>query len=65
LGWTHFKAIIPIDDPLKRDFYVEMCRMEHWSTCGTKPLPEKELERRWSRSYGVNTPLADIYLLVV
>jgi predicted nuclease of restriction endonuclease-like (RecB) superfamily len=32
LGWTHFKAIIPIDDPLKRDFYAEMCRMENWST---------------------------------
>jgi len=32
LGWTHFKAIIPIADPLKRDFYAEMCRLERWST---------------------------------
>ncbi len=32
LGWTHFKAIIPITDPLKRDFYAEMCRIEHWNT---------------------------------
>ena len=32
LGWTHFKAIIPITDPLKRDFYAEMCRLERWST---------------------------------
>jgi len=32
LGWTHFKAIIPIDDPLKREFYAEMCRIEQWST---------------------------------
>lgn len=32
LGWTHFKAIIALDDPLKRDFYAEMCRMEQWST---------------------------------
>ena len=32
LGWTHFKAIIPLDDPLKRDFYAEMCRIEGWST---------------------------------
>ena len=23
--------IIPLDDPLKRDFYAEMCRMERWS----------------------------------
>ena len=32
LGWTHFKAIIPMADPLKRDFYAEMCRIENWST---------------------------------
>lgn len=32
LGWTHFKAIIPIKDPLKRDFYAEMCRIEGWNT---------------------------------
>lgn len=32
LSWTHFKQIIYLDDPLKRDFYSEMCRIEHWST---------------------------------
>jgi predicted nuclease of restriction endonuclease-like (RecB) superfamily len=32
LSWTHFLRLIPIDDPLKRDFYVEMCRIERWST---------------------------------
>ena len=32
LGWTHFLHIIPIDDPLKRDFYAEMCRIEGWNT---------------------------------
>jgi predicted nuclease of restriction endonuclease-like (RecB) superfamily len=32
LGWTHFKAIIALNDPLKRDFYAEMCRIEQWST---------------------------------
>ena len=32
LGWSHFKALIPIQDPLKRDFYAEMCRVERWST---------------------------------
>ncbi len=31
LGWSHFVQIIPIDDPLKRDFYAEMCRIERWS----------------------------------
>ena len=32
LTWTHLKTIIPIKDPLKRDFYAEMCRIEGWST---------------------------------
>ncbi len=32
LGWTHFKSLIPIEDPLKRKFYTEMCRIEGWST---------------------------------
>jgi predicted nuclease of restriction endonuclease-like (RecB) superfamily len=32
LGWTHFTLIIPFKDPLQRDFYAEMCRIEGWST---------------------------------
>ena len=32
LSWTHIKSVIYLDDPLKRDFYVEMCRIEGWST---------------------------------
>jgi predicted nuclease of restriction endonuclease-like (RecB) superfamily len=32
LGWTHFRQIIALDDPLKRQFYAEMCRIERWST---------------------------------
>ena len=31
LSWTHFIALIPIQDSLKRDFYAEMCRLERWS----------------------------------
>ena len=31
LSWTHFLAIIPIDDELKRQFYIEMCKIEKWS----------------------------------
>jgi len=31
LGWSHFVAILPLDDSLKRDFYAEMCRIERWS----------------------------------
>lgn len=32
LGWTHFLHLIRIEDPLKRDFYAEMCKIEKWST---------------------------------
>ncbi len=32
LSWTHFRLIIYMDAPLKRDFYAEMCRLERWST---------------------------------
>jgi len=32
LSWTHFRQIIYLDDPLKRDFYAEMCRIEKWNT---------------------------------
>ena len=28
LTWTHFLPLIYIEDPLKRDFYAEMCRIE-------------------------------------
>ena len=32
LTWTHFKRLMYLDEPLKRDFYAEMCRIERWST---------------------------------
>ena len=31
LGWSHIMELLPFDDPLKRDFYAEMCRLERWS----------------------------------
>src|SRR3990172_6123326 len=31
LSWTLFTFLIPIKDPLKRDFYAEMCRIEKWN----------------------------------
>jgi predicted nuclease of restriction endonuclease-like (RecB) superfamily len=32
LSWTHFLSLIYLKDPLQRDFYAEMCRIEQWST---------------------------------
>jgi hypothetical protein len=31
LSWTHIKTLIYIEDPLKRDFYLQMCQQERWS----------------------------------
>ncbi len=31
LTWSHFKQLITIKDSLKRDFYIELCRLENWS----------------------------------
>ena len=31
LSWSHFIEILSIKDPLGREFYAEMCRVEHWS----------------------------------
>ena len=31
LSWTHILAVIPMKDPLKREFYIEMCKLEKWS----------------------------------
>ena len=32
LSWTHLRLITAIDDSLKREFYIEMCKLEKWST---------------------------------
>ncbi len=31
LSWTHILAILPIEDPVKRAFYIELCIHERWS----------------------------------
>ena len=31
LTWTHIKTLMYMDDPLKREFYIEMTRLEGWS----------------------------------
>ncbi len=31
LSWTHFIALIPLKEDIKRNFYAEMCRVEGWN----------------------------------
>ena len=37
-SWTHLKIVMYISDPLARQFYMQMCQYEHWST---RELEEK------------------------
>lgn len=32
LTWTHFRTLIYIKDDLSRNFYLEMCKIENWTT---------------------------------
>jgi predicted nuclease of restriction endonuclease-like (RecB) superfamily len=32
LNWTSIKTLMYLSEPLKRDFYIEMCKLNHWST---------------------------------
>jgi predicted nuclease of restriction endonuclease-like (RecB) superfamily len=47
LSWSHFVEILPIDDPLKREFYTEFCRTHHW---GVRNLTEKIRSQTYERS---------------
>lgn len=31
LSWSHLRLVMFMDDPLKREFYIEMCKLEKWS----------------------------------
>ncbi len=31
MSWSHFTAILYLDNPLQRNFYAQMCRVERWS----------------------------------
>ena len=38
LTWTHLRSLMSLKDSLERQFYKEMCRIEHWDT---RTLDEK------------------------
>jgi predicted nuclease of restriction endonuclease-like (RecB) superfamily len=31
LSWTHFLVLLPLKEPVARDFYAKMCQIEGWS----------------------------------
>jgi predicted nuclease of restriction endonuclease-like (RecB) superfamily len=50
LTWTHFIALIPLKDPLQRDFYAEMCRIERWSVRALRSRIDSMLYERTALS---------------
>ena len=46
LTWTHLRAIMFIEDPLARQFYIEMARIEHWDTRTLAAKIDKQLYER-------------------
>lgn len=47
LSWSHLRLIAAVDDPLKRDFYAELCRLEGWSV---RQLQERMQSMLFERS---------------
>ncbi len=47
LTWTHLKTLVYIKDPLERQFYEQMCSVEHWDT---RTLDEKIDQQLYQRS---------------
>lgn len=50
LSWSHFVELIACDDPLKCQFYTEMCRLEHWSVRELRAKVDGKLYERTSIS---------------
>lgn len=46
LKWSHFVALLNIDDSLKREFYAEMTRIERWSVRDLKEKINKMMYER-------------------
>lgn len=47
LSWSHLRLIAALDEPLKRDFYTDLCRLERWSV---RQLQERTQSLLFERS---------------
>lgn len=47
LSWSHWRLIAAVDNPLKRDFYAGLCRLERWSV---RQLQERMQSMLFERS---------------
>jgi predicted nuclease of restriction endonuclease-like (RecB) superfamily len=64
LSWSHIKLLIPIGDTLKRNFYIEICKMDKWSVRTLENRIDSMLfERTAISKKGEETILQDIEAL--
>ncbi len=64
LTWSHFVEILPIQDPLKRNFYTQMCRLDSWSVRILREKIGKMLYERTAISQEPDSVIKDSLSLV-
>lgn len=55
LSWTHFIALIPLKDPMQRDYYAQMASSERWSVRTLRERIDSMLYERTALSKKPNT----------
>lgn len=50
LSWSHFLMLCSMEDSLKRDFYIELCRVDNWSVRKLKKHIDSMLYERTALS---------------
>lgn len=50
LSWTHIKSLMYINDPLERQFYSQLCGIEHWDTRTLDAKIDQQLYQRTALS---------------
>ncbi len=59
LTWSHILLILNMDDPLKRNFYIEMCKLEKWSVRTFRERIQSMLYERTAISRKPEQTIAD------
>lgn len=59
LTWSHFVELLPIQDPLKRNFYAEMCKIDSWSVRTLREKIGKMLYERTAISKEPDSVISD------
>ena len=64
LTWSHIKVLLTVDNELRRNFYIEMCRLEKWSSRQlTERIQAMMYERTAISKKPEDTILQDIQML--